>query len=82
MALAMFAYVIAIKEGLLQIKNIKTKKYANGKSYFEISVFRKGYTQLQSIIKNMQDFITHIQNLLLQNCFKLNDSKLYNGFVQ
>ena len=42
MAIVVFAYLVAVKEGLLKMSTIKMKKYNTGKTYLSIFVFRTG----------------------------------------
>ena len=81
MAIVVFAYVVAVKEGLLKMNTIKMKKYNNGKSYLSISVFRTGYTILQSLCKNINQFIEYIEALILHDTIKTNDYNTCSGFV-
>lgn len=81
MAIVVFAYIIAIKEGVLKMKTIKMKKYNNGKTYLSISIFRTGYTILQSLCKTIHQFIDYIESLILYEPIKLNEIKLNSGFV-
>ena len=80
-ALVVFAYVVAVKEGLLQSKNIKMKKYSNGKIYPEISIFRKGYTSLQTAIKTLAQFTEYVEKMLCQISSKVNNDSSCNEFV-
>ena len=81
MAIVVFAYAVAIKEGILKIKTIKMKKYSNGKTYLSVSIFRTGYTVLQSLCKTIHQFIEYIESLILYEPLKLNEIKLNSGFV-
>ena len=45
-AILVFAYTISVIEGLKNYKKVPQKKYANGKVYKAISVFRNGLAQL------------------------------------
>ena len=53
MAIVVFAYLVSVKEGLLKMNTIKMKKYYNGKIDLSISVFRTGYSILQSFCKTI-----------------------------
>jgi len=81
MAIIVFAYVVAVKEGLLKMNTIKMKKYNNGKTYLSISVFRTGYTILQSLCKTINQFVEYMESLILYNPIKLNEFNLCSGFV-
>jgi hypothetical protein len=81
MAVVVFAYVVAVKEGILKMNTIKLKKYNNGKTYLSISVFRTGYTILQALCKTITQFIEYIESLILYNSIKLNDFNAFSGFV-
>lgn len=81
MAVVVFAYVVAVKEGILKMNTIKMKKYSNGKTYLSISVFRTGYTVLQSLCKTINDFIKYIESLILYESLKRNEIKACSGFV-
>ena len=78
MTIVVFAYVLAIQEGLINRKIIPIKKYINGKSYLAISIFRKGYEIIQNRIQTLTDLIKYIDDLLTKN---VNQYKLYRGFV-
>jgi hypothetical protein len=81
MAVVVFAYVVAVKEGILKMNTIKLKKYNNGKTYLSISVFRTGYTILQALCKTITQFIEYIESLILYNSIKINDFNAFSGFV-
>lgn len=81
MAVVVFAYVVAVKEGILKMKTIKMKKYSNGKTYLSTSVFRTGYTILQSRCKTIIEFIEYMESLILYKSLKSNEIKPYCGFV-
>ena len=81
MAIVVFAYVVAVKEGLLKINTIKMKKYNNGKSYLSISVFRTGYTVLQALCKTINQFIEYIESLILYDTINPNEFNSCSGFV-
>jgi len=81
MAVVVFAYSVAIKEGILKMKTIKMKKYSNGKTYLSTSVFRTGYTILQSFCKTITEFIEYVELLILRVPIKLNESNTCSGFV-
>jgi hypothetical protein len=81
MAIVVFAYVVAVKEGILKMNTIKMKKYNNGKAYLSISVFRTGYTILQAFCKTINQFIEYIESLILYDSIKLNGFNACSGFV-
>ena len=81
MAIVVFAYVVAVKEGLLKMNTIKMKKYNNGKSYLSTSVFRTGYTVLQALCKTINQFIQYIESLILYDPIELNEFNRCSGFV-
>ena len=81
MAIVVFAYVVAVKEGILKMNTIKMKKYNNGKTYLSISVFRTGYTILQALCKTINQFIQYIESLILYDPTKLNEFNVCSGFV-
>lgn len=81
MAIVVFAYIVAVKEGILKMNTIKIKKYLNGKTYLSISVFRTGYTILQAICKNINQFMEYIETLILYKPIKLNQFNACSGFV-
>jgi len=81
MAIVVFAYVVAVKEGILKMNTIKMKKYSNGKTYLSTSVFRTGYSILQSICKTINQFIEYIQSLIIYNPIKTKHFNEYNSFV-
>ena len=81
MAIVVFAYVVAVKEGILKMNTIKIKKYSNGKTYLSISVFRTGYTILQARCKTLNQFIEYIESLILYDPIKLNEFNRCSGFV-
>ena len=81
MAIIVFAYVMAVKEGLLKMNTIKMKKYNNEKTYLSISVFRTSYTILQSLCKTINQFIKYIESLILYDPIKLNEFNVCSGFV-
>lgn len=63
------AYIMAIAEGIIQQKHSppKMKKYKNGKSYPLISVFRRGYVELQSLFLNIVTLVNYFDNMLKNN---------------
>lgn len=64
MAILVFAYTISVIEGLKNYKKIPVKKYANGKRYKAISVFRKGLNQVVNSCINLEEFCRYlIQNI-------------------
>jgi hypothetical protein len=81
MAIVVFAYVVAVKEGVLKMNAIKMKKYNNGKTYLSISVFRTGYTILQTFCKTINQFMEYIESLILYEPIKLNEVNGCSGFV-
>jgi transposase len=81
MAMVVFAYVVAVKEGVLKMNTIKMKKYNNGKTYLSISVFRTGYTILQTLCKTINQFIEYIESLILYDPIKRNEVNGSSGFV-
>ena len=54
MGVIVTAYAIAIREGILEQirKPFAIKKYANGKQYTAISIFRKGLEMVESFLDN------------------------------
>ena len=54
MGVVVTAYAIAIREGILEQirKPFAIKKYANGKQYTAISIFRKGLEMVESFLDN------------------------------
>lgn len=81
MAVVVFAYVVAVKEGILKMNTIKLKKYNNGKTYLSVSVFRAGYAILQAFCKTINQFIQYIESLILYEPIKLNEFNTCSGFV-
>jgi Transposase DDE domain len=81
MAIVVFAYAVAVKEGILRMNTIKMKKYNNGKTYLSVSVFRTGYTILQTFCKTISQFVEFIESLILHGPFKLNECNACSGFV-
>jgi hypothetical protein len=81
MAVVVFAYVVAIKEGLLKMNTIKLKQYRNGKTYLSTSVFRTGYSILQSICKTINQFIQYMESLIILDPLKSKLVNPFNGFV-
>ena len=64
------AYALAIREGILKhCKNpIPTKKYANGKIYLSVSIFRTGLEVLDQLILTVKNIIKYIVNVLENSC--------------
>lgn len=64
------AYVLAIREGILKhCKNpIRLKKYANGKMYLSVSLFRTGLEILDQLILTAKSFIKYIVNIIENAC--------------
>ena len=81
MAVVVFAYVVAVKEGILNMNTIKIKKYNNGKEYLSVSVFRTGYTILQSLCKKINQFIEYVESLILYEPMKTNEFNTCSGFI-
>ena len=81
MAVVVFAYVVAVKEGVLRMNTIKMKKYNNGKTYLSTSIFRTGYTFLQALFKTINQFIEYIELLIFNDPIKPNEFNTYSGFV-
>ena len=56
------AYVLAVREGILeQLRNpFPVKKYAGGKKYAAISVFRKGLEIIDGILENALALVLHL----------------------
>ena len=61
MTMVVFAYVLAIQEGLVNRKKIPIKKYKNGTAYLSISIFRKGYEVIQNTIKTKKELIQYTE---------------------
>lgn len=62
MGLVVFAYVLAVREGMLAYiqKPFRKIKYKNGKVYDEISIFRKGLEILDGIINSVVTLLKYL----------------------
>lgn len=75
------AYILAIREGVLQqqVHPPKLKIYKNGKSYPAISAFRRGYLEVQRIFIQLIDLILYLKNLFnplpIKDCMHLHAEK-------
>ena len=61
-AVVIVTYALAIKEGVLKYlqKQIRMKRYKNGKVYLEMSIFRKGLEVLQGVLNGLHRFIRYL----------------------
>ena len=64
------AYVLAIREGILKhCKNpIPLKKYANGKTYLSVSIFRTGLEILDQLILTVKSIVMYMVNIVENAC--------------
>ena len=64
------AYVLAIREGILKhCKNpISVKKYANGKTYLSVSIFRTGLEILDQLILTVKSILMYLINIVENAC--------------
>lgn len=60
MAVAVFAYVISIREGLKTYRKVRVKQYADGSQEREESVFRHGLNSLLRFCANLITFCRHL----------------------
>jgi len=60
MAVVVFAYTLSILEGLKTYKTVGTKKYASGKEYKAVSVFRYGLDNLMNQCHSFIGFCLYI----------------------
>lgn len=81
MTMVVFAYVLAIKEGIIHRKKIPLKKYKNGKQYLAISIFRKGYEIIQGTIKTLFELIIYLENKLILKPLNIKNDQTIRHFV-
>lgn len=81
MTMVVFAYVLAIQEGLLNRKKIPIKKYKNGTSYLSISIFRKGYEIIQNTIGTLAELIQYTEKYIRINLLIVNNHSRRGSFV-
>ena len=67
MAIVVFAYVLSVLEGLKQYAKIAIKKYKDGTSSKEVSVFRNGIDKLMVLCSNFDKFINYIVHIFEHN---------------
>ena len=69
-AVVIMAYVLAIREGILKhCKNpIPVKKYANGKTYLSVSIFRTGLEILDQLILTVKSIIMYLVSIVESSC--------------
>ena len=62
MGIVVTAYVLAIKEGMVekQRNSFSLKKYRNGKKYAEVSVFRKGLEVVEGFLEGAWDLMAYL----------------------
>jgi len=76
-------YALAIREGALHYEQLgkepPMKTYKNGTRTLKKSVFRKGYSILKKKIRNINDFICYIQqmiDIILNNLKNINSKRI------
>lgn len=60
MSIAVFAYALAIHEGLKQFHKVQTKTYPDGNTAKAESIFRKGINKITAIAISFEAFLTYL----------------------
>lgn len=66
MAVAVFAYVISIHEGLKTYHKVPTKKYADGTTAKAESIFRSGINKMAAIATSFEEFLSYLTSEIQQ----------------
>ena len=64
LAIVVFTYVLSILEGLKDYKKVALKKYANGKVYKAVSLFRHGVDKVVIIANSFERFLKYLLDQL------------------
>ena len=84
MGLVATAYALAIREGILAFmhKPFRMKKYKNGKTYPEISIFRKGIEILEPLVNGLYALFKYLIKIIDYAIAKPFIDKVFIKYVQ